>query len=125
MEINRKYMLAFVSLLIIEIIIAVFVNDTFIRPYVGDMLVVILMYTLIRGIVKKPIRGLPIYLFIFASAVEMAQYYSVMEKLDLPDNKIMSIIIGNTFDIKDILCYLFAVVILILWEKRTSFSIVR
>ncbi|MGE5422875.1 MAG: DUF2809 domain-containing protein [Ignavibacteriales bacterium] len=110
-------MLAFVALLIVEIIIAVFVNDAFIRPYVGDMLVVILMYTLIRGIVKKPIKGLPIYLFIFALTVEMAQYYSVLEKLNLPDNKIVSIIIGNTFDFKDILCYLFAVAILILWEK--------
>jgi len=73
MKINPKYIFAFIILLIIEIIIGVFVRDAIIRPYVGDILVVILMYTFIRGIVGKPIKFLPIYLFAFAFIVEMAQ----------------------------------------------------
>jgi len=110
-------MIAFIFLLIIEIGIALFVNDTIIRPYIGDVLVIILMYTLIRGIVYKSIKYLPAYLFFFALIVELAQYYRVLNMLHLQDNEIISTIIGASFDVKDILCYLIAAVILVIWEK--------
>jgi hypothetical protein len=116
MKINSKYILAFIILLIIEIIIGVFVRDAIIRPYVGDILVVILMYAFIRGIVRKPIKFLPIYLFVFATIVEIAQYYRIVDILHLRSNKILSAIIGTSFDIKDILCYLIGAVILVIWE---------
>ncbi|MCX7922584.1 MAG: DUF2809 domain-containing protein [Clostridia bacterium] len=117
MRINMKYMFAFFILLITETIIALFIHDTIIRPYIGDVLVVILMYTFIRGFIQKSIKFLPVYLFLFASIVELAQYYRIVDILNLQDNKIISIIIGTSFDTKDILCYLIATVILIIWEK--------
>jgi len=107
-------------LLIIEIIIGLFVNDAIIRPYIGDVLVVILMYTFIRGIVQKSIKFLPIYLFIFASTVELAQYYHIIDILHIQDNKVISTIIGTSFDIKDIFCYLIATAILIIWKKMEN-----
>lgn len=97
--------------------IALFVHDTIIRPYIGDVLVIILMYTFIRGIIKKSIKYLPIYLLVFASSVELAQYYNIVNLLNLQDYRLISVIIGNTFDIKDILCYLIGTVVLMIWEK--------
>lgn len=94
-----------------------FVNDSLIRPYAGDILVVILMYTFIKAFVKKHIGFLPLYLFAFASAVEFAQYYNIVNVLHLQDNKVISTIIGSSFDIKDICCYLIATVVLAMWEK--------
>lgn len=117
MKINIKYIVSFTILFIIETIIAFFVHDQFIRPYVGDILVVILMYTFIRGFIKESIKFLPIYLFIFAAAVETAQYFHIVDLLHLKNNKVALIIIGNSFDIKDILCYLVGSVILIVWER--------
>lgn len=117
MKINPKYIFAFIILLIIEFIIGVFVRDAIIRPYVGDILVVILMYAFIRGIVGKPIKFLPIYLFVFACIVEMAQYYRIVDVLHLRGNKVLSAIIGTSFDVKDILCYLIGAVILVIWEN--------
>lgn len=117
MKINLKYIYAFLILLIVEIIIGVFVRDAIIRPYVGDILVVVLMYTFIRGFIKNPIKFLPIYLFVFAFIVEIAQYYRIVDILHLRDNKILSTIIGTSFDIKDILCYLIGAVILLIWES--------
>ena len=117
MKINIKYILAFLILLIVEIIIALFVHDSIVRPYIGDMLVVILMYTLIRGFVKKSIKFLPVYLFLFASLVELAQYFHIVEVLHLQDNKFVLTIIGSSFDIKDIVCYLIATAFLIIWNK--------
>jgi len=116
-KIHIKYISVFLILLITEILIALFVHDAFIRPYFGDVLVVILMYTFIRGITKKPIKLLPIYLFLFASSVELAQYYHVANILHLQNNRLISTIIGASFDTKDILCYLVAAVILIVWQR--------
>lgn len=120
MKINFKYIFAFWVLLIAEIIIGLFVNDAIIRPYIGDVLVVILMYTFIRGIVQKSIKFLPIYLFVFAAAVELAQYYRIVNVLHLQDNRIISTIIGTSFDVRDIFCYLIATVILVIWKKMEN-----
>lgn len=123
MKINVKYVAAFIVLLIIEVIIGLYVNDAFIRPYIGDVLVVILMYTFIRGIVQKHIKYLAAYLFVFSVIVELAQYYRIIDILHLQNNKMISTIIGSSFDMKDILCYLIGAVILIIWEvweKRRS-----
>lgn len=116
MKINMKYILTFFILLIIEIIIAFFIKDTIVRPYIGDILVVILIYSLIKGITKE-IRFLPIYVFLFAVIIEISQYYRLIYTLNLQDNKIISTIIGTSFDIKDIFCYLIATVILTIWES--------
>ncbi|WP_293659447.1 ribosomal maturation YjgA family protein [Anaeromicrobium sp.] len=117
MRINMKYIFAFVILFVTEFSIAIFVKDTIIRPYIGDVLVVILMYTLIRGLIPKSIKHLPLYLFLFALSVELAQYFRVVDILSLQDNKVISTIIGATFDTIDILCYLIGTVILIIWER--------
>ena len=116
MKRNIKYIFAFCALLGLEIFIALYVHDAFVRPYVGDMLVVILMYTFIRGLVKKPIKFLPIYLFIFSSAVEISQYFQLVSILKLEKHRLISTIIGNSFDIKDILCYFVGTLVLMVWE---------
>ena len=40
------YAIATVILLLIEVLIAVYVHDAFVRPYIGDVLVVVVIYTL-------------------------------------------------------------------------------
>ena len=114
---RKKYLIVFTIVLIIEIIIALFVKDTIIRPYVGDILVVILVYSFIRSIVEKRIKFLPIYVLIFATMVEIAQYYRIVEVLNLNNYRVISIIIGASFDFKDILCYIFGAIILLIWEE--------
>jgi hypothetical protein len=118
MKINVKYIIAFFILLLIEVGIGLCVHDKMIRPYIGDVLVIILMYTFIKGITKNTIRHLPLYLFLFALAVEFAQYFRIVDMLHLQNNKIISTIIGTSFDIKDIVCYFVATVILMMWEHR-------
>ena len=49
---NKRYFLAFVALLVIEVLIAKFVTDSFIRPFVGDYLVMILIYLFSRACLK-------------------------------------------------------------------------
>ena len=110
------YIVATILLLCIEVIIALFVHDNFIRPYVGDILVVVVIYTFIRILIPDKIRILSIYIFCFAALVEVLQLFKIVEILGLSDNRLLSTVIGSTFDIKDIICYAIGCVILIVYE---------
>jgi len=99
------YLLIFCGLLVTEIVIALFVNDAFVRPYVGDMLVTLLLCCLCRVILPDKVRLLPVYVFVFAAYVEIGQYFDLVALLGLTDNKIISIALGRTFSWMDLVCY--------------------
>ena len=106
MKNNRlTYLLIFFGLLATEIVIALFVNDAFVRPYVGDMLVTLLLCCLCRVILPDKVRLLPIYVFVFAACVEIGQYFDLVALLGLADNRIISIALGRTFSWMDLVCY--------------------
>lgn len=100
-----KYLAAFLILFAAEVLIALFVHDGFVRPYLGDVLVVILLYFFVRIIIPEGIRLLPLYIFLFAAAVEVLQYFDFVDLIGLGGNRIARIILGTTFSFADILCY--------------------
>lgn len=108
------YGMATIMLFIVELLIALFVHDNFIRPYVGDVLVVVLLYTFVRVFLPEGVRLLPLYIFLFAAGVEVLQYFRIAEVLGLSDNRILSVVIGSVFDVKDIVCYGVGCVLLII-----------
>lgn len=110
------YAVLFLFLLFIEVIIALYVHDNFIRPYVGDILVVIVIYTFIRIIIPEKYKLIPLLIFIFATGVELLQLANIVEILGVEDNKFLKILIGSVFDIKDIMCYAVGCVILCMYE---------
>ena len=110
------YLTATILLFAVEVFIALFVHDSFVRPFIGDVLVVILIYTFIRIFIPEKVRLLPLYVFVFAAAVEILQYFRIVEVLGLQDNVIMSTVIGTSFDIRDILCYFVGCVFCGVWE---------
>lgn len=99
------YANAFGVLLFTEIMIALFVHDDFIRPYVGDVLVTVLICCLCRTIFPKGVLALPIYVFAFAVFVELMQYFQIVKLLGLENNAFFSTIIGTTFSTVDLICY--------------------
>ena len=102
---NRlTYLLIFFGLLATEIVIALFVNDAFVRPYVGDLLVTLLICCLCRVIIPANVRLLPVFVFIFAAVVEIGQYFDLVALLGLADNRIISIALGRTFSWMDLVC---------------------
>lgn len=99
------YLLCFFLLLLCEIFIGAFVHDRFIRPYLGDMLVTVLLCCLLRCIWPERPKALPLYVFLFSGAVELAQLWHIADHLHI-ENPLLRILVGTTFDWKDILCYL-------------------
>ena len=99
------YIICFLVLLLTEIYIALYVHDAFIRPYFGDVLVTILLCCFCRMIIPKGIPALALYIFIFATLVEIAQYINIVKLLGLENNPFFSTIIGTSFSFIDLVCY--------------------
>lgn len=99
------YLSVTILILIIEVMIALFVHDKFVRPYIGDVLVTILICAFLRIFISKGVKPLPLYVFIFALGVEVLQYLRIVELLGFSDNRFLSILIGSVFDVKDVVCY--------------------
>lgn len=108
MTIRKKPFFIFIGLFFIEVYIALYVKDTFIRPYLGDVLVVFLVHSFVRIFSDKWQFSLPLYVFLFAFAVECLQLFNISQ------NKVIRIIIGTTFDWKDVACYAIGALILLL-----------
>lgn len=119
--------LAFILILTIEIFIALFVHDRFVRPYIGDVLVVIVLYFLVRIFLPEGCRWLPVLIFLFATGVEFLQYFRLVERLGLSDNRLMRTLLGSVFDFKDILCYGVGCMLLQIgeWVYRRNFQNMR
>lgn len=119
------YATVFGVLLLTEILIALFVHDQFIRPYIGDVLVTILICCFCRTAIPKGVPALPVYVFVFAALVETAQYFNIVKLLGLENNAFLSTIIGTTFSSIDQFCY--AVGCILFWavEKAVIYFIQR
>lgn len=96
------YLVIFGLLLALEIGIALFVRDDFVRPYVGDLLVTVLLCCLSRAVFPRFSPALPV--FALAAAVEGLQWLGLTRRLGL-DGTVLGIILGATFDWADICCY--------------------
>ena len=99
-----------------EIYIAVCVKGGFVRHYAGDVLAVILLYALARAIFSVTPSNLALKIFAFAAALEIAQYFGVVQILGI-ENKILKIMIGGTFDLTDLLCYAAGCILAGVYEK--------
>ncbi len=99
------YALIFVAILAVEVLIAVFVRDNFVRPYVGDMLVTVLICCFMRIFFVSGALFLPLWVFLFATAVEIGQYFDIVHLMGLENCTFLSVAIGNTFSAADLLCY--------------------
>lgn len=114
---SMKYFLIFIFLFVAEVIIALFIDDNFIRPYLGDVFVMFLMYAFIKSFIGLPTKRLPYYLFGFALIVEILQLFDLVSLLNVENNPIISIVLGSVFDMKDIFCYLLGMLLLVVYEQ--------
>ncbi len=103
--ISLRYLGAFLVLLAIEVAIALFVTGGVVRGYLGDVLVVVLIYCLVRTFVRNEARLLPLWIFLFAVAVELAQYADLAGRLGIDQRSATGVIVGSVFDLADIACY--------------------
>lgn len=95
--------LSALAVLGIEVLIAVFVHDKFVRPYLGDVLAVVFVYFGLRVLFPEKPQFVSLIAFGIAVAVELVQLTDLSELLG--KGSVFSVIVGGTFDFADILCY--------------------
>jgi uncharacterized membrane protein len=105
MHFHRGYALLALALLLIEVAIALFVRDRFVRPYLGDVLAVILVYAALRAAFRIGTVPAALAAFLIAVAVELGQYFHILDLLGLADNQVARIILGTGFELKDFAAY--------------------
>ena len=98
------YSCLFCGILLTEILIALFVRDSFIRPYGGDILVTVLLCCLLRAFFLFWIPYLPLGVFLFAAAVEFAQALGIASLIPHSWTAVR-IIVGSSFSVWDLVCY--------------------
>jgi len=116
-RIQRTYLILAVIIFLVEVYIALYVHDTFVRPYIGDVLVVILLYCFLKAFVHVSVQKAAIVVLLFSFLIEGLQYLKIVNKLGLQNSSIASAVIGTSFAWEDLLAYVAGMGIVIWVEK--------
>lgn len=113
---NKRYFALTILLFVVEVLIALFVRDRFVRPYVGDVLVVMLIYCFVKTFMNLPITSVAIFVLVFAFTIEFFQYIHIVERLGLEKSALARTVIGTSFAWADIVAYIAGFVLIVVTE---------
>ncbi|MGI4738023.1 MAG: DUF2809 domain-containing protein [Janthinobacterium lividum] len=119
---ERTYALLAVGLLLVEILIARFAHDQFIRPYVGDFLATILLYCLLKSAWPAPAQRVALAALLVSYAIEAAQLAHLLHWLGWQHSPVARLVLGSQFEWGDMLAYTLgaALVLLIEWWRAAA-----
>jgi hypothetical protein len=121
LHIHRKprkiYVTAAVLLFILEVVIERYVHDAFVRPYLGDFLVVLLLYASLLSVSQLKVFTAAILSLFCSYAIEITQYIHLITVLGLEDNKPARIILGTSFSWWDLWMYTLGILFVLVLEK--------
>jgi len=118
---NRTAFLVTIALLFIEVMIALFVRDSFVRPYIGDLLVAVLIYCFFRSFVRVSVPVLASSVLLLCWTVEILQLFHLVEKLGLSPYPIARVVIGTSFSTGDMIAYAAGIAVVVAVEKVADF----
>ncbi len=114
---NRNYFVLAILLFFIEVIIAVNVHNRIVRPYIGDFLVVILIYCFVKSFLKTSVLKTALVVLLFSYLVEILQYFNIVNILGLQNIRLAIIIISNSFKWIDLIAYTTGMAAVFIVEK--------
>ena len=124
MRLHRGYALAAMALFGIEVCIALFVRDSFVRPVLGDVLAVMLVYCAVLAVFDLPRTAAAILAFAVGTIVEVLQYLDALTLLGLQDNALARVVLGTTFSWGDLVAYAVGALVALVadpaWRNRRA-----
>ena len=90
-----------------EVLIALFIHGGFVRNYLGDVIVVWVVYCFVQAIAGGRLNGYitAAGVMIFAFIVEFLQKINIVDLLGLGGIKFFRTLIGTSFSPVDLICY--------------------
>jgi hypothetical protein len=113
---SSRYAIAFIFLLAIEILIAVFSFHPIIRGFIGDVLVVVLLYTFLKIFLKSNKTKIALGVLGFAFFIEILQLFKLVELFEIR-SKVLRTVIGSVFDVWDLVAYTIGLVLILIFER--------
>ena len=106
MKARLPYIIGFLLLTAVEVVIGVFEFNHFIRSYIGDVIIVWVLYCLFRSFAPKKFNSYAVAMGIlaFSFVVEFLQKAHIADVLGV-ENRLLRIIIGTSYATEDLWCY--------------------
>jgi hypothetical protein len=114
---KKNYFYVAVLLFLTEVFIAMFVRDRIIRPYAGDFLVVILLYSFLKSFLNISVVNAAFSVLLFACLVEVLQILNLANLPWLEHRKLVLVVLGSHFEWLDMLAYSLGVIVILCVEK--------
>lgn len=100
-------------------------NYQFIRGFMGDVLVNILIYCFIKIFIDINPFKLCIFILLFSYAIEFLQYLRFIDYIGLEQSRIARIIFGATFDFRDLIAYTIGITIIYFLDAKLFYRMIR
>jgi Protein of unknown function (DUF2809) len=113
---NGGYFIITAVLFCIEVGIARYAHDKIIRPYIGDVLVVALIYCFVKSFFNTGIFITAFGVLLFSYFIEMLQYFNIVKLLGLQKSGTASVVLGTYFEWLDLAAYTAGIAVVIALE---------
>lgn len=120
---NKTYFILAVILFLTEVYIALYVRDAIIRPYIGDLLVVILLYCFVKAFINSHPLKTAIAVLLFSYLIEFSQYLNLVKHLGLQHSRFANVVMGNSFEWIDMIAYTVGIALVVgveYWRRRPN-----
>ncbi|MDC7996150.1 ribosomal maturation YjgA family protein [Altibacter sp. HG106] len=114
---RNVYGVAFLCLLFIEVGIAMFASHGIIRGFIGDVLVIPLLYCFLQILFKGPVIRWALVALIIGFIVEYLQLVNILLPW-ISTHPVLKIVLGSVFDVYDLLAYSIGFVWILIMEFR-------
>ena len=102
---NPHFLIAILVFLAEILVATTFAHISFVRSFMSDFLVVILLYHLVKSVKDIAPWRLATAVFLFSCGVETSQYFHLSDALGLDRKSLLSVLLGNSFSWGDIVMY--------------------
>lgn len=117
MNINSKYLGLTFALFLTELAIWKFIHDGIIRPYIGDLLVAVFIYTFIKTFFNRPVLPTALGVLYFCYLTEISQHFHLINHLGLQNSRVAHWLLGSYFSWIDMLCYTIGILLVLIAEN--------
>lgn len=100
-----RYAFLAVAVFLMEVAIALWWRDGFVRPYLGDVLAVVLVYLALRAATDLGPAAAATIALTVAVLLELAQLFHLLDLVGLGRNGLARVVAGGVFDPRDLACY--------------------
>lgn len=120
MKIRAPYLLAAFFLVAVEVFIAAFVHDGFVRPYLGDTIATILVYVVLMVFPAVTSNWAIMGALVVSFLVEWMQFIHMLEYVGMENNKMAVLFFGSAASWEDVVAYSIGGVMVYLFTQKET-----